>query len=90
MTDLQHVFNVLTESFQKSIIKVNGFTELQEHYRPKDRTGNHLKIDITSNLFEGKSLLEQHKMVHNSLEGLLQMNGGFIHALTIKTRIEQE
>ncbi len=86
MTDLQHVFNVLTEAFPKSIIKVNGFTELKGHYRPKGKTGNHFKIDITSNLFKGKSLLKQHMIVHNSLDDLKQMNGGFIHAVTIKTR----
>jgi stress-induced morphogen len=90
MIDLQHVFKVLTNSFPDSEIKVNGFSELQEHYRPTGRTGNHLKIDVTSNLFEGRTLLEQHKMVHNSLEKLMQMNGGFIHAVIIKTRMEQE
>ena len=90
MTDLQHVFKVLTDSFPDSLIKINGFSELEEHYRHKGRTGNHLKIDVTSHLFEGRTMLEQHKMVHNSLEKLMQMNGGFIHAVTIKTRMEQE
>jgi stress-induced morphogen len=90
MNSINHVFKVLENDFPKSIIKVNGLTELEEHYRPKGREGNHLKIDITSKLFEGRSLLEQHKMVHDSLENLMQMNGGFIHAVTIKTRTEQE
>ena len=90
MNDIDHVFKVLNNDFPKSIIEVNGFTELGEHYRPKGRTGNHLKINVTSKLFDGKSLLEQHKMVHDSLEELMQMNGGFIHAVTIKTRTVQE
>ena len=90
MTNLQHIFKVLTNSFTETEIKVNGFSELEEHYRPTGRSGNHLKIDITSHLFEGNTPLEQHKMVHNSLEKLMQMNGGFMHAVTIKTRMEQE
>ena len=89
MNDLQHVFKALNTAFPAGFIKINGFSELEEHYRPKGHTGNYLKIDITSNLFEGKSLLEQHKMVHDSLTDLMQINGGFIHAVTIKTRMEQ-
>ncbi len=86
MTNIQHVFKVLNDDFPKSVIKINGIQEIEEHYRPKGREGNHIKIDITSHIFEGKTLLEQHKMVHNSLDDLMQMNGGFIHAVTIKTR----
>ena len=88
MSDIQYVFKELNKDFPNSIIKVNGYSELEEHYRPTGRSGNHLKIDITSDLFKIKSLLEQHKMVHKSLEKLMQINGGFIHALTIKTRTE--
>ena len=90
MNELQHVFKALNSAIPDSIVKVNGFTELEEHYRPKGNTGNHLKIDITSNLFENKTLLEQHKMVHDALTDLMQINGGFIHAVTIKTRTEQK
>ena len=86
MTNILYVLKVLNSEFPNSIIKVNGLEEVEEHYRPKGREGNHLKIDITSSLFDGKTLLEQHKMVHNSLDDLMQMNGGFIHAVTIKTR----
>lgn len=90
MNELQQVFKVLNSAFPKAIIKINGFTELEDHYRPKGKTGNYLKIDVTSDVFEGKTLLEQHKMVHDPLQDLMQINGGFIHAVTIKTRREQE
>ncbi len=90
MTNLQHVLKVLNDDFPNSVIEVNGFREVEEHYHPKGRTGNHLKINVISHLFEEKTLLEQHKMVHNSLEDLMQMNGGFIHAVTIKTRGSEE
>ena len=86
MNNIQHALKVLNSEFSNSIIKVNGLKEVEEHSRPRGREGNHLKIDITSHVFDGKTLLEQHKMVHNCFEELMQMNGGFIHAVTIKTR----
>ena len=46
MTDLKRVFNVLTKTFPKSIIKINGFMDWEEHYRSESRTGNHFKFTL--------------------------------------------
>ncbi|MDP6959624.1 MAG: BolA family protein, partial [Planctomycetota bacterium] len=50
----------------------------------KDLTGtsDHFHIRVTSPAFEGKSLLDQHKMVQKSLGRYL---GQEIHAVEIKT-----
>jgi stress-induced morphogen len=50
----------------------------------KDLTGtsDHFHIRVTSPAFEGKSLLDQHKMVQKSLGRFL---GQEIHAVEIKT-----
>ena len=45
--------------------------------------GNHYSATITSSLFVGKSKIEQHKMVYNSLKGRM---GNELHALAIKTK----
>ena len=45
--------------------------------------GNHYSSTITSSLFVGKSKIEQHKMVYNSLKGRM---GNELHALAIKTK----
>jgi len=90
MTNIQNVFKALNGKFPNSKIKINGFSELEEHYRSEGRSGNHLKLDITSEMFICKPLLEQHRLVHKSIEHLMQINGGFIHAVTIKTRSELE
>ena len=45
--------------------------------------GNHYSATITSSLFIGKSKIEQHKMVYNSLKGRM---GNELHALAIKTK----
>ena len=45
--------------------------------------GNHYSATITSAKFAGKSKIEQHKMVYNSLKGKM---GNELHALAIKTK----
>ena len=45
--------------------------------------GNHYSATITSSQFSGKSKIEQHKMVYNSLKGRM---GNDLHALAIKTK----
>ena len=45
--------------------------------------GNHYSATVTSAEFSGKSKIEQHKMVYNSLKGKM---GNELHALAIKTK----
>ena len=50
---------------------------------PGSRPGhNHLGVCVVSDLFEGKSILDQHQMVMNALKEELKTN---IHAVKIKT-----
>ena len=44
---------------------------------------NHYSATITSSQCSGKSKIEQHKMVYNSLKGRM---GNELHALAIKTK----
>ena len=44
---------------------------------------NHYSATIKSKIFIGKSKIEQHKMVYNSLKGKM---GNELHALAIKTK----
>ena len=45
--------------------------------------GNHYSATVSSSQFAGKSKIEQHKMVYNSLKGKM---GNELHALAIKTK----
>ena len=45
--------------------------------------GNHYSATIITSKFAGKSKIEQHKMVYNSLKGRM---GNELHALAIKTK----
>ncbi len=50
----------------------------------KDLVGdsNHYSAKITSKIFNGKSKIEQHKLVYKSLQGKM---GNELHALSITT-----
>ena len=47
--------------------------------------GDHYSATVISKSFEGKSRIEQHKMVYDSLKGKM---GNELHALMLKTRTE--
>ena len=47
--------------------------------------GDHYSATVISKTFDGKSKIEQHKMVYNSLEGKM---GKDLHALMLKTKME--
>ena len=45
--------------------------------------GNHYSATVISSQFVGKTKIEQHKMVYNSLKGKM---GNELHALALKTK----
>ena len=50
----------------------------------RDMTGNnnHFNLIVISNIFEGLTLIEQHKIVYKALDSLITKE---IHALQLKT-----
>ena len=47
--------------------------------------GDHYSATVISKSFQGKSKIDQHKMVYDSLKGKM---GNELHALMIKTKTE--
>ena len=47
--------------------------------------GDHYQLVITSAAFKGKSRVQQHQMVFDSLKGHM---GGTLHALAVKTVVK--
>ena len=47
--------------------------------------GDHYSATVISKSFKGKTKIEQHKMVYDSLEGKM---GNELHALMLKTKTE--
>ncbi len=55
-----------------------------------DRTGtmDHLKVFIVSDGFQGKNLLDRHRMIYQALDA--PMKDGRIHALELTARTRDE
>ena len=70
--DLKEIENFIKEAMPDAIVEI------------QDLAGdwNHYSATITSSAFSGKSKIEQHKMVYNSLKGKM---GNELHALSITT-----
>ena len=71
--NLKEIENLIKETFTDANVEIQDLAG----------DGNHYSATITSSQFLGKSKIEQHKMVYNSLKGKM---GNELHALAIKTK----
>ena len=71
--NLKEIENLIKEAMPDAVIEIQDLAG----------DGNHYSATITSSNFSGKSKIEQHKMVYNSLKGKM---GNELHALAIKTK----
>ena len=71
--DLKEIEKYIRDAFPDALVKIDDLAG----------DGDHYSATITSSLFTGKSKIEQHKMVYNSLKGKM---GNELHALAIKTK----
>ena len=71
--DLKEIENLIKEALPDATIDIQDLAG----------DGNHYSATIVSSQFSGKSKIEQHKMVYNSLKGEM---GNELHALAIKTK----
>ena len=71
--DLKEIENLIREALPDATIDIQDLAG----------AGNHYSATIASSQFSGKSKIEQHKMVYNSLKGKM---GNDLHALAIKTK----
>ena len=71
--NLKDIENFIKEAIPDAIVEIQDLAG----------DGNHYSATVTSSQFSGKSKIEQHKMVYNSLKGRM---GTEPHALAIKTK----
>ena len=62
-----------------SVINQSHLHKGHDGYSPN----SHFSVKVISHQFKGKSRLDRHKMVYNSLKGKM---GNELHALAIKTK----
>ena len=71
--DLQEIEKLINEAFPDASIDIKDLAG----------DGNHYSATVISSQFKGKSKIEQHKMVYNSLKGKM---GNELHALALVTK----
>ena len=71
--DLKEIEKLIKESVPDSIMEIQDLAG----------DGNHYSATIISSTFNGKSKIEQHKIVYAALKGKM---GNELHALEIKTK----
>ena len=71
--DLKEIESLIKETLTDATVEIQDLAG----------DGNHYSATVTSVQFSGKSKIEQHKMVYNSLKDKM---GNELHALAIKTK----
>tara|TARA_B100001996_G_scaffold351533_1_gene311630 strand:+ start:717 stop:962 length:246 start_codon:yes stop_codon:yes gene_type:complete len=71
--DLKEIEKLLKQSIPDALIEIQDLAG----------DGNHYSATVTSSKFNGKTKIEQHKMVYTALKGKM---GNELHALAIKTK----
>lgn len=72
----------LAEEIQEAVSK--AIPDAEVTVRDMTGGGDHFEVVVLSPLFRGKTLIEQHQMVHSALEPLKDR----VHAVRIKTLVE--
>ena len=70
---LKEIESLIKETFPDAIIEIQDLAG----------DGNHYSATVTSSQFVGKTKIQQHKMVYDSLKGKM---GNELHALALKTK----
>ena len=71
--DIKEIEKLIKESIPDALIEIQDLAG----------DGNHYSAVVTSSIFNGKSKIEQHKIVYSTLKGKM---GNELHALAIKTK----
>ena len=72
--DASQLESKLLESFPQALIQARDLTG----------GGDHWQVDIAAVEFDGKTMVEQHRMVYRALGELMKQD---IHALALNTRV---
>ena len=70
---LKEIESLIKETFPDAIVEIQDLAG----------DGNHYSATVISSKFAGKTKIQQHKMVYDSLKGKM---GNELHALALKTK----
>ena len=78
---------ILRQRFQPAYLEIRDDSAKHAGHAGAASGGGHFEVVIVSAAFEGKSLLDRHRMVNEALRDLI---GREIHALGVKTPAPSE
>ncbi|CAG8634908.1 9524_t:CDS:2 [Ambispora gerdemannii] len=84
------IWRKLTNSLLPTVLEVVNESHLHAHHqamRNVDSSETHFRVSIISDEFEGKTLMQRHRLVYSILSE--ELSGG-VHALTIKAKTPKE
>ena len=74
---LKEIESLIKETFPDAIVEIQDLAG----------DGNHYSATVISSKFAGKTKIQQHKMVYDSLKGKM---GNELHALALKTKEKEQ
>ena len=88
MTDVgARIQAILSARFRPARLEIQDDSAAHVGHAGAASGGGHYDILIVADEFEGKSLLDRHRLVHEALRDLI---GREIHAIALKTRAPSE
>jgi len=81
-TTAQKIESMIKKALDPVFIQVEDQSHLHAGHAGAAGGGGHFYVTVISAAFEGKSLIEQHRLVQETLKGLFPHD---IHALALKT-----
>jgi BolA protein len=78
---VENIKNRLQTTFTPTHLEVIDQSHLHAGHAGAKAGGGHFEVHIQASAFEGKSLVEQHRLIYSALSDMMQTD---IHALSIK------
>ncbi|KGR16657.1 BolA protein [Candida albicans L26] len=86
------IISKITNEFKPLYFKIDNDSHKHAHHAgirgAKNKTESHFRLEIVSDVFEGKSLSARHRLVYSLLANELKNDG--VHALQMKTKTPEE
>jgi len=83
MTDTRTLLEtILRERFRPAHLEIRDHSARHAGHAGAAAGGGHFEVVIVAAAFEGRPLLDRHRMVHEALRDLI---GGSVHALGLRT-----
>ncbi len=84
---ISKIQETLTEKLQANIVKITDQSDRHKHHKQSPQGSGHYEAVIVSEIFIGKTLMQQHRLVYASLATEMQTT---IHALSLSTFTPQQ